>query len=173
MMLFRLRDAADKVLREEHCSFREGRGCVDQIFTLGLIMEKCLSCQTPSVHSFIYYRQAFNSVDRRALEKVLSLYGIGLLDKYIKVIIAMYKNNTAELNVGNEVSSWFCIKSGVKQGCVLSPFIWIILIDLVLRSTGKAMGDHIIKWGRKAHLDLNYTDDLSILYESASKMNEL
>ena len=61
----------------------------------------------------------------------------------------MYENNTAAVKVGNEVSNWFCIKSGVKQGCVLSPFIWIILMDFVLRSTEKAIGDHGIKMGRK------------------------
>jgi hypothetical protein len=83
----------------------------------------------------------------------------------------MYKNKTAVVKVGNEVSSWFCIKSGAKQGCVLSPFIWIILMNFVLRSTGKAMGDCKIKWGGKGLLDLNYADDLSILDESMSKMN--
>ena len=69
----------------------------------------------------------------------------GIPDKYIKVIGAMYENNTATVKVGNEVSICFCIKSGVEQGCVLSPFIWIILMDFDLRSTGKAMEDHGIK----------------------------
>ena len=49
---------------------------------------------------------------RRALAKVLSLYGIP--EKYIKVIWAMYENNTAAVKVGNVVSNWFCIKSGFK-----------------------------------------------------------
>ena len=35
MILFVLRDAVDKVVREEKCGFRKSRGCVDQIFTLG------------------------------------------------------------------------------------------------------------------------------------------
>ena len=61
----------------------------------------------------------------------------------------MYENNIAVVKVGNEVSNWFCIKSGVKKGCVLSPFIWIILMDFVLKSTGKSIGDHVIKWGGK------------------------
>ena len=65
------------------------------------------------------------------------------------MISSMYENNTAAVKVGNEVSSWFRIRSGVKQGCVLSPFIWIILMDLVLRSTGKTMGEHGIKFGGK------------------------
>ena len=68
----------------------------------------------------------------------------------------MYENNTAAVKVEIDVSCWFCIKSGVKQGCVLSPFIWFILMDFVLRSTGKAMGDHGIKWGGKSLLDLYY-----------------
>ena len=83
----------------------------------------------------------------------------------------MYENNNAAVNVGNEVSNWFCIKSGVKQGCVLSLFIWIILMEFVLKSTGKAIGDHGIKWGGKTLVDLDYADDLSILDESVSKMN--
>ena len=87
--------------------------------TLRLIIEKSLRCQTPLVLSFIDYEQAFDSVDRRALAKVLSLYGIP--EKYIKVICSMYENNTAAVKIGNDISNWFCIKSGVKQGCVLSP----------------------------------------------------
>ena len=69
----------------------------------------------------------------------------GTPDKYTKVISAMYEINTAAVKVGNEVSSWFPIKSGVKQDCVLSPFMWIILMDFVFRSQGKAMGDHGMK----------------------------
>ena len=170
MKLFRLRDAVDKVLREEQCGFRKGGECVDQVITLRLIIEKSLRCQTPLVLSFIDYEQAFDSVDRRELAKVLSLYGIP--EKYIKVICAMYENNTDVVKIGNEVSNWFCIISGVKHVCVLSPFIWITLIDFVLRSTGKAIEDYGIKWGGKTLLDLDYADDLSILDESVNKMNE-
>ena len=83
----------------------------------------------------------------------------------------MYENNTAAVKVKNEVSNWFCFKSGVKQGCVLSPFIWVSLMDFVLRSTGKAMGDNGFKQGRKTLMDIYYADDLSILDESVSKMN--
>ena len=83
----------------------------------------------------------------------------------------IYENNTVVVMVGNEVSSWFCIKSGVKQGCVLPPFILIILMDFVLRSKGKEMREHRIKWGRKTLLYIDFADDLSIQDESLSKMN--
>ena len=64
------------------------------------------------------------------------------------------------------------LQAFTKQGCVLSPFTWIILMDFVLWSTGRAIGDHGIKLGGKTLLDLDYADDLSILDESLSKMNE-
>ena len=74
--------------------------------------------------------------------KVLSLYGLPH-----KVISAMYENNTTAVKVGNDVSTWFHIKSGVEHICVLFPFISIILMDFILRSTGKAMGDQGINLG--------------------------
>ena len=95
---------------------------------------------------------------RRALAKVLSLHDIP--DKYIKVIGAMYENNIAAVKVENEVSRWFRIKSGVKQGCVLFPFIWILFMDFVLGNTAKAMGEHGINCGSKYLLDLDCADDL-------------
>ena len=49
--------------------------------------------------SFIDYEQVFDYIDRRALAKVLSLYGTP--DKYIKVISTMYENNTAAAKVEN------------------------------------------------------------------------
>ena len=123
-----------------------GKGCIDQISTRRLIIEKCLSCKTPLVLSFIDYELAFDYVDRRPLAMVLPLYGIP--DKYIKVISDMYENTTAAFKVGNKVSSWFCIISRVKQGCILYPFIWIILLEFILRSR-KGIGRPRIQMERK------------------------
>ena len=67
----------------------------------------------------------FDHVDRRALAKVLSLYGIP--DKCIKVISTMDENNTSAVKE-IRLANWFYTKSGDKQGSVLSPFIWIILM---------------------------------------------
>ena len=49
--------------------FKKGRGYINQIFTLRLKIEKCLSYETPLVPSFVDYDHAFDSVDRRAFSK--------------------------------------------------------------------------------------------------------
>ena len=69
---------------------------------------------------FFFQIVTFDSADRRALAKFLYLFGIP--DKYIEVINAMSDNKIATAKVGNEVSNWFRIKSGAKQGCALFPF---------------------------------------------------
>jgi hypothetical protein len=46
-------------------------------------------------------------------------------------------------------------------------------MEFILRSTGKAMTEHGIKWGGKIFVDLDYADDLSILDENVGKMNEV
>ena len=148
IILLRLRDAVDKDFNEKNSAVLEKVEDVStQIFTFRLIIEKWLSCQISLVVSFIDYEQAFDSVHRKSFSKSLIL--IWYTRKYIKVICAMYENNTVAVKVGNEVSNWFCIESGVKHGRVLSPFIWVILMDFVLRSPGKAIGDHGIKRGGK------------------------
>ena len=158
---FRLTDAVNKVIREEQCDFRKDKGSVNQIFNIWLIIEKCLSYQKPLVLSFIDYWQAFDSGDRKALSKVLSLY--------INVISAMYRSNIAAVKVRNEVSSWFHIKSRVKQGSILFPFILLILMDSVLTSTAKAMGEHAISSEGKTFLNFSFAADLSILMKMLAK----
>ena len=97
--------------------------------TLFVQLTVCLSYQTPLVLTFIDYGKAFGPADRRAFAKVLSSYGIQ--HKYVKGISDIYNNDIAVVKVGNEVSSGFCIKSGVEKACFISKFILIILIVLI------------------------------------------
>ena len=62
MRLFRLRVTVDKFLREEQYGFKKGGRCVNQIFSLRIITEKCLIFQTPLVLSFMDYEQASDSI---------------------------------------------------------------------------------------------------------------
>ncbi|XP_065577562.1 uncharacterized protein LOC136038417 [Artemia franciscana] len=58
-----------QISKQEQLGFKKGVTDFDRIFTLRSISEKCLSCQTTLVLSFIDYEQVFDSVDRRALAK--------------------------------------------------------------------------------------------------------
>ena len=76
-------------------------------------------------------------VDRDAMWNVLRLYGIGgRLLRGVKSLLAL----KLVLGYGNEVSGWFPVRVGLRQGCVMSPWLFSLYIDGVDR------GKHSSAW---------------------------
>ena len=59
----------------------------------------------------------------------------GIPDKFIALVKAFYRNSRAAVLHGDGMSEWFEIKSGVKQGCVMSGFLFLLVIDWIIRRT--------------------------------------
>jgi len=53
----------------------------------------------------------------------------------IDLLAKLYGKQLAEVKVAGTLSEWFCIKKGVRQGCVLSPYFFNILPEMVMRET--------------------------------------
>ena len=52
-------------------------------------------------------------------------------DKLVNMIKAMYRNSKCAVMDGTETSQWFDVKSGVKQGCVMSGLLFLIVMDWI------------------------------------------
>ena len=73
-----------------------------------------------SLHlNFIDFEKAFDSVHRNTLWKLLRLYGIP--QKIIGMIQALYRDFTCSVLHEGNLTPWFVVRTGVKQGCTLSP----------------------------------------------------
>jgi len=66
----------------------------------------------------------------------------------------MSENCVVVVRVGSKISSWFDVKSRVKRGCVLFPFIRIMLMDFAIWNRAKAIAEQEDDWERKTLLDL-------------------
>ena len=66
-------------------------------------------------------------VDRDAMWNVLRLYGIG--GRLLRGVKNSYDGSKACVRVGNEVSEWFPVRVGLRQGCVMSPWLFNLYID--------------------------------------------
>jgi hypothetical protein len=167
IMIRRLEPALDKILRKEQAGFRRGRGCSDHICALRNIIEQCTEWQRELYVNFIDYEKAFDSVHRETLWKILRSYGVPT--KIINVIKQFYINfrctiGTSELN--------FAVKSGVRQGCVMSGMLFIIVIDWVM-TKATADGRRGIRWTPFTQLDdLDYADDISLLSHNADHIQQ-
>ncbi|BHF81367.1 hypothetical protein SprV_0702449700 [Sparganum proliferum] len=143
--------------------FRAGRGCADQIFTLRRILEFRHSYQQPTAVCFIDFAATFDSVHRESLWRILALDEIPA--KIIAMIKVYYRSTTALIPVHNNLSEPFGIRSGVRQGCILSPILFNYAIDWVI---GRAL--HEVDGVEFALIhqltELDYADDIALLVSS-------
>ena len=174
IIIQRISQAVDQQLRNEQAGFRKGRSCTDQIFTPRNIIEQCTEWQRQLYISFIDFEKAFDSIHRDSLWRILRANRIP--EQLANIIKSFYDNFTCKVGHCN---TSFAVKTGVRQGCVMSALLFTIAIDWVTRRTTE---DHPrgIRWTPFSSLeDLDYADDLaSVSYthhhmqEKTSRLNE-
>ena len=92
---------------------------------------------------FYDFEKAFNSVHRETLWKLLKIYGIP--DKLVNMIKAMHRNIKCAVIDRIETLQWLDVKSGVKQGCVMSNLLFLIVMDWIMMKTVENDNNGIIK----------------------------
>ena len=131
VLINRIRDKTENVIAEVQGGFRRGRGCTDQIFTVRQICEKYLGKGKDVYFAFLDLEKAYDKVDRDAMWNVLRLYGIG--GRLLRGVKSFHVGSKAYVRVGNEVSEWFPVGVGLRQGCVMSPWLFNLYMDGVVR----------------------------------------
>ena len=152
MMLERIRIGIDKNLRKEQAGFRANE------WRVGLYIH------------FVDFEKAFDSIHRGSLWNILRSYGIP--SKIVRVIAGIYEGFECAVIDGSETSYWFNIESGVKQGCVMSGFLFLLALDWIMKRTtaDKRRG---IRWNFTTVLeDLEFADDIALLSSRLSDLHE-
>ena len=130
LLLRRLAAARESLTREQQAGFRPGRGCIDHIFTLRQILEQRHLYRRPTILVFLDLKAAFDSVDRSVLLSTLVSQGMPL--KFVNIIRSLYLQTSGRVRVYGELSKSFPTTSGVRQGCPLSPFLFNLVMDVVM-----------------------------------------
>ena len=120
----------DQRIREEQAGFTAGRGCSDQNFALRNIVEQCLEWNAPVFFNFVDLRKAFESFHRDTLWAVIRHYG---LPQKVSLMKLFYERFDCGLILREGVSGFFEVQAGVRKEFMLSPLLFLILIDYVMR----------------------------------------
>jgi hypothetical protein len=155
----------ENLLADEQNGFRRGRSCEDHIFTLNSLARNQDNLHT----AFIDLRKAFDFVDRDMLFYKLLLNGID--GKVYNAVKSMYKHTISCIRINNNVTSWFDCKSGVAQGSNLSPTLFAIFVnDLVREINDLELGVTI----NNASISiLLYADDIALIAKSEIDLQKM
>ena len=97
-----------------------------------------------------------------------SVRSYGIPEKILRVMKALYDGNKCNIRVGQSTSKDFEIETGVKQGCILSPFLFIMVIDYLLK--GMEGNEYGVKIGEKSIFDLDFADDTALIDTSKERL---
>ena len=114
--------------------FRKGRGTRNQIASIHWIIEKAREFQKNIYFCFIDYTKAFDCVDHNKLWEILKEMGIP--DYLICLLRNLYAGQETIVRTGHGTTDWFQIQKGVRQGCILSPFLFNLYVEYIMQIAG-------------------------------------
>ena len=128
-----IREPVEKLLRTNQNGFRRHRSTLEPILTLRRLIEETSAKKNVSLCAvFVDFAKAFDSVDRERMFQILSAYGIP--SKIINAIRCVYDNSRSFVSTQGDTAS-FPVQTGVLQRGTLAPFLFIIVLDYVLRGS--------------------------------------
>ena len=113
--------------------FRKGWGTRDQTANIRWIIEKAREFQKNINFCFIDYAKAFDCVDHNKLWKILK--EMGKPDHLTCLLRNLYAGQEATVRTGHGTTDWFQIGKGVCQGWILSPCLFNLYAEYIMRSS--------------------------------------
>ena len=120
--------------------------------------------------NFIDYEKAFDSVGMETMWKLLRHYGVP--ETIISLIWCIFQDMSGRIAHASHLPESFEVKTGVRQGYLLSPFLFLVVIDWIMKTTttGRSNG---IQWTLWTQLDdFDFADDLALLSHNHSQMKD-
>ena len=127
-----MKDVVDTKFRDQQAGFRKDRSYMDQIATLRIIREQSLEWNSPLFINFVDLEKAFDSVDRDTLWKLLRHHGVPV--KFVNIIRSSYEGLSCRVIHRGQPTEACNVRTGVRQSCLLLPFLFLIAIDWVMRT---------------------------------------
>jgi hypothetical protein len=156
---------------DTQAGFQKGRRTRDQIASLRWIMEKAREYQKEFYLCFIDYSKAFDCVDHKKLWFVIK--EMGVTTHVIVFMKNLYTNQQASVKTEYGNTNWFNIGKGVRQGCILSPYLFNLYAEYIMRKASIDEAAARIKIGGRNINILRYADDTTLLAETADDLKYL
>ena len=150
-----------------------------QILTICRILEGVWAKNLQATLLFVDFTKAFDSIHRGKMEQILLAYG--LPKETIAAITILYRNTKVKVRSLDGDTDYFDIATGVLQGDKLAPYLFIICLDYMLRTSIDKIRENSFeltkkrsrRYPAKTIIDANYADDIAILANTPNQAETL
>ena len=167
----RLQQYMNPEIPDVQAGFRKGRGTRDQIANICWIIKKAREFQKNIYFCFSDYAKAFDCVDHNKLWNILK--EMGLPDHLTCLLRNLYAGQEATVRTGHGITHWFQIGKGVCQGCILSPCLFHLYAEYIMRNAGLQEAQAGMKIAGRNINNLRYADDTTLMVECGEELKSL
>ena len=179
LLLNRIQPHMEKLLRKNQNGFRKERSTVGQILTVRRVIEEVKAKNLQAVLLFVDFSKAFDSIHRGKMKEILLAYGIPR--ETVNAIMALYQNSRAIVRSPDGDTDFFTILAGVLQGDTLAPFLFIICLDYILRTSIDTIKQNGLTLTKSVSprfpttnlTDADYADDLGLFANNIGEATAL
>ncbi|KAI3353928.1 hypothetical protein L3Q82_005125 [Scortum barcoo] len=158
----RIRPIVDPRIQEEQCGFRPGRGTLDQLYTLHRVLEGLWDFVCPTSPHVL-------CGSGEGIRPCPSWYSVGVLHEYgvreplLRAVRSLYDRSRSLVRIAGSKSDLFPVHVGLRQGCPLSPVLFIIFMDRISR---RSQGPEGVRFGNHRISSLLFADDVVLMASS-------
>ena len=171
----RIEPKFEEIIRKNQNGFRRNRFTMSQILTICRILENVRAIDLEATILFVDFVRAFDSIHRGKMEQMPLAYG--LPKETYAAIRLQYRNMKVKVRSPDRGTDYFVIVAGVLHGDSLAPYLFIICLDYVLRTSIDKMKDNDFKLAKERSrryptqiiTDADYADDIALLANTTTQ----
>ena len=175
----RIEPKIDNIFRKNQNGFRRNRSTSSQILTIRRILEGVRIKHLQATILFVDFTKAFDSIHRGKMEQILLAYGVP--KENVAAITIPYRNTKMKVRSPDGGTEYFDIVVEVLQGDTLAPYLFIICLDYVLRTSIDKIRENGFKLTKKRSkrysvktiTDADYANNIAILANTPKQAETL
>ena len=156
----RLEKKSEEYMGNDQFGFRKERGTRDAIGVVRCLAERRMEFNEDMFVCFVDYEKAFDRVNWKKLMEVLIRIGVDWRDR--RLIASLYMEQSAVVRVNDEVTESSEIGRGVRQGCLISPLLFNIYAEAMMREALYDVEDGV-KVGGEVLNAVRFADDQAMI----------
>jgi len=170
IILKRMERKAYRYIGESQFGFKKGCGTREAIGLLRTINERYISCNKEVFACFIDFEKAFDRVDWKKLMEILNKLGFDAKER--RLINNLYNKQQVKIRIEDKESEPAYIGRGVRQGCILSPILFSIYTEAIMREAFEDSEEGVSIGGVKMK-DIRFADDQVVIAETEEGLQKL